>query len=62
MTTPHPNHPNLILFAQALNPTLDTEGVATTPAVRIYADPTVGRDAILAALIGCAHDMLGGNR
>ena len=59
---PHPEHPHLTLITQALQPTLDTEGVETQPIVMIYADPTAGRDAILAALIGCAHDMLGGNR
>ena len=62
MTTPHPNQPNLILITEALQPTLDTEGVETQPIVMLYADPTAGRDAILAALIGCAHEMLGGNQ
>ena len=56
--TPHPTIPNLTLITEVARPTLHTEGVETTPTVRIYADPNADPRTVLEALIGSAYKML----
>ena len=58
MTTPHPEHENLILLTQADRAEIDTDGADNIPTIRVYVDPAADNTFLLRAIVGTAYKML----